>query len=61
MKYHISINSFYANLVRNRYKGNGYGRYMVDYYSKSSGDLIASERDVKIKDSIKEMWEKWEG
>lgn len=61
MKYHISINSIFVHLIRARFKGNGYGRYMVDYYSKSSGDLIASERSVKISDDTIKSWEIWDG
>lgn len=60
MKYHISINSIYIHLIRVRYKGNGYARYMVDYYSKASGALIASERSVNISDEAIKSWEIWD-
>lgn len=59
MKYHISMNSIYIHLRKALYKGNGYSKYMVDYYSKASGFLIASEK-IKISDETIKSWEVWE-
>lgn len=60
MKYHVSINSIYIHLVELLHRGVGHSIYAVDYYSKASGALIASEKR-KISDETIKLWEVWEG
>lgn len=57
--FHVPINSIYVELVRLRYRGEGYGKYHVRYYSKASGRLIAEERNVKILHENMKHWTVW--
>jgi hypothetical protein len=58
--YHVPQGSIYIELYRLRYKGNGYSRYWIKYYSKSSDVLITDERNVKISDKVKSWWRVYE-
>lgn len=58
--YHVTQNSFYLQLSKLRYRGNGYSVFIVDYYYKSSGTLFATEKSVRIYDSVRAFWEVWD-
>lgn len=60
VNYHVDQNSFYLKLVKLRFKGKDYGRYIVHYSNKSNGALFMVEKNVKILDKVKAFWSKWE-
>jgi len=55
--FHVPCNSFYVELVRLRYRGQGYAKWHIRYYSKASNVLFCEERSVKITNLIIQSWE----
>jgi hypothetical protein len=60
MSYHVEINSIYIKLVRLRYKGDGFGKYWVNYYLKTNDELIATDRNLRINDETINHWHLWQ-
>lgn len=60
-RYHISINSFYIEIVKIRYSCDTYIKYHIKYFDKMSGNQISESKNVKIMKSVKKHWEIWDG
>lgn len=59
MKYHVSQNSTYIEIVKIRYKNELYMKCWVRWYSKSSNTLVAEHKSMKIPLAATNHWEKW--
>lgn len=58
LMYHISINSFYLEIVRIKYNGEDYIKAHVRYWSKGSMVPFSEERNLKIRKDVMKHWEK---
>ena len=57
MKFHITINSFYIQIVRVKFTGPKYIKAHIRYISKASGTIISDEKNVKLMKSAMKHWE----
>lgn len=58
--YHVEINSFYVEIVKVRYRGEGYRVVILRYYSKASGRIIHTEKNRRISDQCFKIWKRYE-
>ena len=57
MKFHITINSFYIQIVRVKFTGPEYIKAHIRYISKASGTILSDEKNVKLMKSAMKHWE----
>lgn len=55
--YHISINSFYVEIVRIKYESDQYIKAHIRYWSKSSMTLFSETRNQKLNKEVMKHWE----
>lgn len=57
MKYHLTINSFYVEISKIRYRGPLYWKVNLKYYTKPSGTFMTEEKNIKIYKHVMQFWE----
>lgn len=57
MKFHVTINSFYIQIVRVKFTGPTYIKAHLRYISKASGTVLCDEKNVKLMKSAMKHWE----
>ena len=57
--FHVEANSFYIRVLKIRYRGNGYVKAIIEYYSKGSGNRFCVEKNVKIRNECFKYWERY--
>lgn len=55
--YHISINSFYVEIVRVKFQNDEYIKAHIRYWSKSSMTPFSETKNQKILKSVMKHWE----
>jgi hypothetical protein len=60
LKYHVSINSVYIKILKVYHFGETEMKCTIQYFSKPSGQLMTTEKGVKISYKALESWEIWE-
>lgn len=55
--YHISINSFYVEIVRIKFENDEYIKAHIRYWSKGSLVMFSETRNQKLYKSVMKHWE----
>lgn len=57
MFYTIPNSTLIVELCKLRYAGKGYKKWLIRYYAKPMGTLLAIEKSVKIRDEAFRNWQ----